>query len=32
MGYTENRLATSDEKTISVFHRRLDQVLADGEG
>jgi nitrite reductase/ring-hydroxylating ferredoxin subunit len=29
MGYTDNRLATNYEKTISVFHRRLDQVLAE---
>jgi phenylpropionate dioxygenase-like ring-hydroxylating dioxygenase large terminal subunit len=28
LGHTENRLATNYEKTISVFHQHLDQVLA----
>jgi nitrite reductase/ring-hydroxylating ferredoxin subunit len=29
LGHTKNRLAKSYEKSISLFHRRLDQVLSD---
>jgi phenylpropionate dioxygenase-like ring-hydroxylating dioxygenase large terminal subunit len=28
-GYRENRLATTYEKSITLFHRRLDQILAE---
>jgi len=28
-GYQENRLATSYERSITLFHRRLDQILAE---
>jgi phenylpropionate dioxygenase-like ring-hydroxylating dioxygenase large terminal subunit len=28
-GYRENRLATTYERSISLFHRRLDQILAE---